>query len=93
MILDFWSEEYRSDKTEFPPETDLHHVGLAYSTAGDNDEHEIQVEADLIDYAINYYADGVLVLQEKWDKGLFPHTPLIPNQRGREYHSTQAQHF
>ena len=67
LILDFWSEEYRSDKTEFPPETDLHHVGLAYSTAGDNDEHEIQVEADLIDYAINYYADGVLVLQEKWD--------------------------
>ena len=29
---------------------------------------KIQVEADLIDYAINYYADGVLVLQEKWDQ-------------------------
>ena len=67
LIINYWSDEGFGDESDFTPETDLHHVGLAYSTAGDNNEYEIQVEADLIDYAINYYADDVLVLQEKWD--------------------------
>ena len=66
LILDFWDKEYRTSDTDFPPETDLHHVGLGYSTAGNEEEHELQVEADLIDYALNYYADGKLVLQEKY---------------------------
>lgn len=40
--------------------SDLSDVGLAYSTTED-DEHEIQVSADLNTYCINYAVDGETV--------------------------------
>lgn len=41
-------------------EEDLSKVGLAYTTLGDNEEYEIQVEADLLDYKLNTFIDGKL---------------------------------
>lgn len=37
---------------------DLHHIPMGYTTVGDNEEHDIQIEADLIDCALRYIIDG-----------------------------------
>lgn len=39
-------------------DTDLHHVPMGYTTLGDNEEHNIQIEADLIDCSLRYIIDG-----------------------------------
>lgn len=44
--------------------TDLSDVGLMYTTAGDNGEHEVQASADLKNCTLKYYVDGNLEGQD-----------------------------
>ena len=46
--------------------TDLRHIGLAYTTTED-EKHELQVNADLVDYSISYLVDGVQVHEDKYE--------------------------
>lgn len=62
LISDFCEREYGSE-VEF---TDLRHIGLACTTTED-EKHILQVDADLVDYAICYLVDGVQVHQEKYE--------------------------
>ena len=70
----FVREEYQRD--EGADYTDLADVGLAYTTTED-DRHEIQARADLVDFRIETLADGKVVrteqyasLEELTEKGL-----------------------
>lgn len=62
LISDFCEREYGSE-VEF---TDLRHIGLACTTTED-EKHILQVDADLVDYAICYLVDGVQVHQDKYE--------------------------
>lgn len=62
LITEFCEREYGSE-VEF---TDLRHIGLAYTTTED-EKHELQVNADLVDYSISYLVDGVQVHQDKYE--------------------------
>lgn len=46
--------------------TDLQHIGLACTTTED-EKHILQVDANLVDYAICYLVDGVQVHQDKYE--------------------------
>ena len=61
LIVDFCEKEYGSE-VEF---TDLRHIGLACTTTED-EEHIIQVDANLVDCSICYLIDGVQVHQEQY---------------------------
>lgn len=75
QVIDaFVREEYQRD--EGADYTDLADVGLAYTTTEDN-RHEIQARADLVDFRIETLADGKVVrteqyasLEELTEKGL-----------------------
>ena len=62
LINDYCIEEFDT-MADF---SDLSDVGLAYSTTVD-DEHEIQVSADLNTYCINYAVDGETVHSVSFD--------------------------
>lgn len=62
LINEFCEREYGSE-VEF---TDLRHIGLAYTTTED-EKHELQVNADLVDYSISYLVDGVQVHEDKYE--------------------------
>lgn len=62
LITEFCEREYGSE-VEF---TDLRHIGLAYTTTED-EKHELQVNADLVDYSISYLVDGVQVHEDKYE--------------------------
>ena len=62
LINEFCKREYGSE-VEF---TDLRHIGLAYTTTED-EKHELQVNADLVDYSISYLVDGVQVHEDKYE--------------------------
>ncbi|MFR4261072.1 MAG: LPD25 domain-containing protein [Butyricicoccaceae bacterium] len=62
IINDYCKEEFDTD-ADF---SNLSDVGLAYSTTED-DEHEIQVSADLNTYCINYAVDGETVHSVSFD--------------------------
>ena len=62
LINDYCIEEFDT-MADF---SDLSDVGLAYSTTED-DEHEIQVSADLNTYCINYVVDGETVHSVSFD--------------------------
>ena len=62
LINDYCIEEFDT-MADF---SDLSDVGLAYSTTED-DEHEIQVNADLNTYCINYAVDGETVHSVSFD--------------------------
>ena len=62
LISDFCEREYGSE-VEF---TDLQHIGLACTTTED-EKHILQVDANLVDYAICYLVDGVQVHQDKYE--------------------------
>lgn len=62
LISDFCKSEYGSTG-DF---SDLHNVGIAYTTLTD-DELPIQVTADLIDFKIVYEFDGKVFDEEKYD--------------------------
>ncbi|OUN23826.1 hypothetical protein B5G34_01710 [Flavonifractor sp. An82] len=62
LISDFCEREYGSE-VEF---TDLRHIGLACTTTED-EKHILQVDADLVDYAVCYLIDGVQIHQDKYE--------------------------
>ena len=62
LISDFCEREYGSE-VEF---TDLRHIGLACTTTED-EKHILQVDADLVDYAVCYLVDGVQIHQDKYE--------------------------
>ena len=62
LISEFCEREYGSE-VEF---TDLRHIGLACTTTED-EKHILQVDADLVDYAVCYLVDGVQVHQDKYE--------------------------
>ena len=62
LINDFCEAEYR-EGADF---SDLHHVGLAFTTLTD-DELPIQVTADLIDFKITHEFDGEVYSTEQYD--------------------------
>lgn len=64
LITEFLIDEY-GEEVE-PDMYDTEAIGIAYTTTGD-DEHEIQVEADLKNYSMNKYIDGVLIEENKYD--------------------------
>ncbi|MCR5540465.1 MAG: hypothetical protein K6F71_06570, partial [Ruminococcus sp.] len=65
-IRNFWESEYGGGSDDF---TDLHKVGIAYTTVDLDDSHylELQVYADLMDNALRYYIDDELYKEEKYD--------------------------
>ena len=62
LISDFCEREYGSE-VEF---TDLRHIGLACTTTED-EKHILQVDTDLVDYAVCYLVDGVQIHQDKYE--------------------------
>ena len=62
LISEFCERKYGSE-VEF---TDLQHIGLACTTTED-EKHILQVDANLVDYAICYLVDGVQVHQDKYE--------------------------
>ena len=62
LISEFCERKYGFE-VEF---TDLQHIGLACTTTED-EKHILQVDANLVDYAICYLVDGVQVHQDKYE--------------------------
>ena len=62
LISEFCERKYGSE-VEF---TDLQHIGLACTTTED-EKHILQVDANLVDYAICYLVDGVQIHQDKYE--------------------------
>lgn len=62
LISEFCERKYGSE-VEF---TDLQHIGLACTTTED-EKHILQVDANLVDYAICHLVDGVQVHQDKYE--------------------------
>lgn len=58
LIADFLAQEYGED--EEPDFSDLENVGIAYTTTED-EQHEIQVSANLVEFSVSQYVDGVSV--------------------------------
>ena len=57
LIRDFCADEYDIDEIDF---SNLEHIGIAYTTTED-EKHEIQVEANLLDFSISQLVDDVCV--------------------------------
>lgn len=66
LILEYISIEYGTDEDKLDLDYELDKIGLAFTTITD-EEHEIQVEADLINYCINKYINGKLFESKKYD--------------------------
>ena len=68
IIADFCTDEY-GDGVEYRTPSffaeDLHNVPLAYTT--DDEENELQVYADVVDYRLIYTKDGVTVKTDEYD--------------------------
>lgn len=63
LINEFTEAEYGTDDNDF---SDLHSVGIAYTTLEDS-EYEIQVNVDLIDFAVIRYLDGEIFDQRRYN--------------------------
>lgn len=63
LIADFLEREYGED--EEPDFSDLENIGLAYTTTED-EQHEIQVSANLMDFSVRQYVDGVCVEKREY---------------------------
>lgn len=63
LINDFCLKEYDSEADI----SDLSKVDLAYTVLEDNDECEIQVSANLVDFGLYTYVDGKLYSETKYD--------------------------
>lgn len=57
LINAFCRSEYQSE-ADF---SDLKHIGIAYTELGDENEHPIQVEINLVNNSVNTYLHGYLV--------------------------------
>lgn len=64
-INEYLTEEFGSDSI-VAEEDDLANVGLMYTYAGDDDEYEVQVIADLINPSVSYYVNNELVEQDEF---------------------------
>lgn len=62
-INKFCEREYLN-KADF---TNLGEVGILYSTFGENEEHEIQINADLLDKELHFLVDGEEVGTDHYD--------------------------
>lgn len=62
LIEEFLQNEYGDEEIDFP---DLEHIGLAYTTTED-EQHEIQAEANLVNFSISQYVDGVCVGRQEY---------------------------
>lgn len=65
-ISDFLESEYKTVPSD-DDFKDLQHISIGYTTLGDNEEYQLQVEADLIDYEIRYMIDGKTVMTDNYD--------------------------
>ncbi len=65
-INDYVSKEFDIEASVVSDEN-LEHVSLGYTELGDNAEYPFQVEADLKNFAINYYISGNLMRTDKYD--------------------------
>ena len=63
LINDFCLAEYESE-ADF---SDLTRVGLAYTTTGEDEEHDIQVWADLVHCTMSYYIDDTRVRLDEYN--------------------------
>lgn len=64
-IEDFHRKEYGENKAaDF---SDLHNIGLVYTTLGDEGEYEFQVTADLAEPSISYSINGEIVRTDIYD--------------------------
>lgn len=64
-IEDFHRKEYgENEAADF---SDLHNIGLVYTTLGDEGEYEFQVTADLVDSSISYSINGEIVRTDIYD--------------------------
>jgi hypothetical protein len=61
-IMEFIVREYESEDIEF---NDLSNIDIAYTTTED-DEHEIQIKADLLNFSLNTYIDDILVNKDQY---------------------------
>jgi hypothetical protein len=68
LISEYYYTEFE-DEEGVADDCDLKNVSLAYTTIDDNEdkEHEIQVDADLENFAINQYIDNKLFKTWKYD--------------------------
>lgn len=65
IINQFVKDEYLNDDgADF---TDLTNVNVAYTNLGDNEEHEVQVSVDLINFSVNKYYDGRLAESSQYE--------------------------
>lgn len=62
LITDFVYQEYGNDEMDFD---DLNHLGLAFTTTED-EQHEIIVEANLLDFSISQLVDDVCVDRKEY---------------------------
>ena len=65
-INDYVSKEFDLDEP-IVSIGNLKHVSLGYTELGDDANYPFQVEADLEDYAVNYYINDMLVRSDKYD--------------------------
>lgn len=65
-INDYVSKEFDIEASVVSDEN-LEHVSLGYTELVDNAEYPFQVEADLKNFAINYYISGNLMRTDKYD--------------------------
>lgn len=64
LIDEFIHEEYDSELGA--DYEDLHSVGLAYTTS-ENEEHDLQINADLVDCTLDIYIDSSLAHRERFN--------------------------
>ena len=64
LIDEFIHEEYDSELGA--DYEDLHSVGLAYTTS-ENEEHDLQINADLVDCTLDIYIDSSLTHRERFN--------------------------
>ncbi|MGN0552456.1 MAG: YodL domain-containing protein, partial [Oscillospiraceae bacterium] len=64
-IENFLDSEY-SSKADF---SDMEHVSIGYTEIGSEEQgdHSLQMEADLVNYSVNYFIDDELAKTEKYD--------------------------
>ena len=62
LIEDFCDAEYGGGSVDF---SDLEHIGIAYTTT-ENEQHEIQVEVNLLDFSVAQTLDGQFVEQRRY---------------------------
>lgn len=63
LIDDYCWKEYGSG-ADF---SDLHRIGVAYTTIGDDEEHEIQAYIDLVDFKLIQCIDGRVIEEYVYD--------------------------